>query len=377
MLKKYLFLIVSFLLIPVSFSFAMAFSNGEKVSIQSPIEGNAFLTGSIISIDNEIKGDTFAFGEKIYINGNISGDLICAAKEVVINGYVNGNIRCAFQEMRVRGEIERSVLGLGEKVYVEKNSTIGRDFIFAGSDTTIDGTVRGSLDVNSSVLTINGEIDQNINYYSEENNDVAKGLFVNSGSSIKGNVNYNAFGDVKGSGSNVILGSVNKYTPSNEIKKDIKSEIISTLGFLVSLILSTLAIVLIGGKYLKDLTTKMSSSIWSSVGIGAIAFFALPLLGILLLISNIGAYLGFICFLIWLIIILLAVFFAGISFGKLINEKLFKNRINNFALTSILGILLGYILFVIPVLGFIVFVFALWWGIGGMILSFAEKRKED
>jgi len=378
MLKKYFFLILSLFLIPISFVSAITFSNGEKVFMQgNATEGNAFLAGSVITVDNEIKGDLFAAGEKIFINGKINGDLICAAKEIIINGQVNGNVRCAFQEIRIKGNIERSVLGFGEKAYIEKDSSIGRDLIFAGSEVTIDGTVKGSLDINSSSLVVNGTVSQNINYYSEEKDSENTGLFINSGSAVKGNVNYNAFGEIKGETAKSVLGTINKYDP--EIKNsnnDIKTNIISLLGFLVSLILTTIALVLVGGNSLQKLVKKMVPNIWSSVGIGAIYFFALPIIGIILLVTGIGAYLGIVCFLFWIIMLLLAILFAGISFGELINGRLLKGKIKNFALIAILGVLLGYVLTSIPFLGFIFFIFGLWWGIGGIILAFAEKRKE-
>ncbi|MFA6252290.1 MAG: hypothetical protein WCX74_02730 [Candidatus Paceibacterota bacterium] len=378
MIKKYFFLILSLFLIPISFVAAATFSSGEKVFMQGDaIEGNAFLAGNTVTVDNEIRGDLFAAGEKIFINGKINGDLICVAKEIIINGEVNGNVRCAFQEIRIRGNIERSVLGLGEKIHIEKDSSIGRDLIFAGAEATVDGTVKGSLDINSSSLAINGMVGQNVNYYSDEENSENTGLFINSGSNVNGNVNYNAFGQVKGDTAKSVLGTVNKYDPEiKNIRNDVKTNVIAQLGFLVSLILTTLALVLVGKNSLQKLVKRMVPSVWSSVGIGAICFFALPVIGIILLVTGIGAYLGIVCFLFWIIMLLLAIFFAGISFGELVNNKLFKGKIKNFALIAILGVLLGYILTLIPFLGFIIFIFGLWWGIGGIILAFAEKRKE-
>lgn len=154
-----------------------------------------------------------------------------------------------------------------------------------------------------------------------------------------------------------------------------KTEAIGYLGFFISLILTTLTIVFIGGSSLKKLVEKMVPSIWKSVGVGAITFITLPLVSVLLLASGIGAYLGVICFLLWVVMILLAIFFAGISFGQLVLEKITKNKTNNFALIALFGMLCGYLILLIPILGFIFFIFILWWGMGGITLSFAEARK--
>lgn len=377
MIKKYILTLLVLFLFPISAVLAITASSGENVFVGGvPVEGNAFLTGNSVTIDNEVKGDAFAFGEKIYVNGKIDGDLICAAKEVIVNGEVNGNIRCAFQTLKVNGKIERSVLGLGEDMAIEKNGSVGRDLMFAGESADVDGVVNGSLDVASSVLNINGNVKQNINFYSEEKDSKTTGLFVNSGSSINGNVNYNAFGEIKGTSTNSILGTTNKYTPKVE-DKDIKSDILSQVGFIVALILTTLAIVVIGGKSVESIAKKMTGSIWKAVGIGAISFFALPIIGIALMISGFGAFLGIVCFLIWLTILLLALFFAGISLGELLIRKIGKKEKSKFILNSLIGVLIGYVLIIIPILGFILFFFGLWWGMGGVILSFAENRKEE
>jgi len=376
MIKKYILTLLVLFLFPISAVLAMTASSGENVFVGGmPIEGNAFLTGNSVTIDNEVKGDAFAFGEKIYVNGKIDGDLICAAKEVIVNGEVNGNIRCAFQTLKVNGKVERSVLGLGEDMAIEKNGSVGRDLMFAGESADVDGVVNGSMDVASSVLNINGNVKQNVNFYSEEKDSKTTGLFVNSGSSINGNVNYNAFGEIKGTGSGSILGATNKYTPKIE-NKDIKSDILSQVGFIVALILTTLAIVIIGGKSVENIEKKMTGSIWKAVGIGAISFFALPIIGIALMVSGFGAFLGIVCFLIWLTILLLALFFAGISLGELLIRKIGKKEKSKFILNSLIGVLIGYVLIIIPILGFILFFFGLWWGIGGVILAFAKKRKE-
>jgi uncharacterized membrane-anchored protein len=119
----------------------------------------------------------------------------------------------------------------------------------------------------------------------------------------------------------------------------------------------------------------MTSSIWKAVGVGAVSFFILPIIGIILMITGIGAFLGILCFLVWIVILLLSVFFSGISLGQLLMRRFAKEKNNRFLVNSLLGILVGYILVIIPFLGFIFFIFALWWGIGGVILYFANRRK--
>ncbi|MCK9393611.1 MAG: polymer-forming cytoskeletal protein [Candidatus Paceibacterota bacterium] len=376
-MKKYFYsLLAVAIMLPFGIASAITMAEGESILSQGvPIEGNAFLAGSSVTIDNEVNGDAFAFGERIYVNGKINGDLICAGREVIINGEINGNIRCASEEIKINGKIERSVLAFGKIIIVEKNGSIGRDLIATGQEININGIVAGSLDVTSSILKVNGTVNQNINFYSEEQDSSNVGLFLNSGAIVNGNVNYNAFGEIKNNGGN-ITGVTNKYIPKGENKEDVKTIILSSIGFIIAIILTTLAIVVIGGSGVEDISKQMTSSAWKSVGIGAISFFMLPIIGIILIITGIGAFLGIVCLLMWILILLLSLFFSGISLGEILIKKILKKKASKFLVNSLIGVLVGYLLLMIPFLGFIFFILGLWWGVGGTILAFAEKRKE-
>ncbi|MDD5639304.1 MAG: hypothetical protein PHR47_00660 [Candidatus Pacebacteria bacterium] len=375
-MKKYFYsLLAVILFIPFGIVSAFTLATGESIFSQGEsIYGNALLAGSSVTIDNEITGDAFVFGEKIFINGKIDGDLICAAKEIIVNGEIGGNIRCVFEEIKINSKIERSILGLGKNIFFEKNSSVGRDIVAIAGKINVDGTVSGSLDIISSILNINGIVRQNVNFYSEEQSTDKNGLFVDSGSTINGDVNYNAYGEIKGD-SGRILGETNKNPPKVENKNDAKNIIFGIIGFLVTLIVTAFAIVIIGGKEIENIERKMINNIWKAVGVGAISFFMFPIAGAILIITGMGAFLGIICFLVWFTILLLSLFFSGIALGELLVKKIAKKESSKILVNSLIGVIIGCLLIMIPYLGLIFFVFGLWWGIGGAVLLFAEKRK--
>lgn len=377
-MKKYFYILfLALFLFPFAIAMAINSKESENVLLQGDsIFGNTLVTGSSITIDNEIKGDVFAFGEKVYVNGKIDGDLISAAKEIIVNGEINGNIRAAAQEIKINGKIERSVLGAGENIIIEKNAIIGRDLIGAAKEIDVNGTINGSLDVYSGILNINGFVGNNINYYSDAEDSPNTGLFVKPEANIKGDINYNAFGEIKGDGQQNIHGAINKYVPKHNDEDKAKVSILGLVGFILALILTTLAIVLIGGKGVKDIEKKMTGNIWKTIGIGIIAFFILPIIGIILIASGMGAFLGILSFLIWVLVLLLSLFLSGIAFGQMLIRKFLKGKEDKFLLNSIVGILIGYILIIIPFLGCIVCILGLWWGIGGIVWQFADNRKE-
>lgn len=88
---------------------AIFFADDEAVTITQPTQSSAFLAGETITIEKAIRGDLFCAGLDVTINAPIEGDLICAAKSVTINAPITGDIRV----VAIRTENHSTVNGRG------------------------------------------------------------------------------------------------------------------------------------------------------------------------------------------------------------------------------------------------------------------------
>ena len=95
-----------------------------------------------------------------------------------------------------------------------------------------------------------------------------------------------------------------------------------------------------------------------NVGFGFVLYLCIPIVCLLLLLSNIGVALGFILVALFAISIYLSLIFAGFVFGNLLLVKGLKLKSNKY-LSGIIGIILIKLLVLLPVIGlFIAFIFA-------------------
>ncbi|MFZ3057526.1 MAG: hypothetical protein WA092_00585 [Minisyncoccales bacterium] len=377
MIKKY-FAVLAFIFCVFPLAFSSAMTVTEK-NINLPqgevINDEVLLVGNNITVNSDVIGNIYAFGQKIYINGNVDGDIIGAAQSIVVNGNVTGNIRTASQSIEINGKVERSVSAVGQDIILSVDSLIERNALFAAETVDIAGNVIGSVNVIAETLNISGKVNNNVNFYSNMAVKDNSGLILTPTAVISGDISYNAFGDIKGVSQVNVLGSIEKNIPEvkqEEMKRGIWSEVVS----LLLMLLTCLMIVLVGGKKVKDVEKIMTKKTWKSFGIGFVVLICTPILAFLFFATGLGGLIGTILIMIWMLMLLLAYFFSAISFGQYLLKIIKKDFKQSFLVYSLIGVIVGYILLMIPFIGFFVGLFGLCWGIGGMYLSFLESRKE-
>lgn len=380
MFKKYwLSALLVLCVVPFTFAFAITSEQGNNVSLPAgqTVTDTVFLAGNNVTVDSNISGDLFVFGQNIYVNGNVDGDVIGAGQSVIINGNVSGNIRFVGQTINLNGSIGRAASLAGQSLNLGNGAIVGRDLMAAGQDINLNGTVNGSANVAGMTLNVNGKVLKNVNFYSNENTSTNGGLFVAQNAAISGNVNYHAFGDVKGATQTNILGEIIKKAPQVKAKPSAQVGILAALGFLATLLLTVLVLVLVGGKKVKDVNKIMAAKAWQAFGLGFAILILSPILAFIFLVTGFGAWIGSILLLIWVLILALAFLFASIGFGQYLGRVVIKKEYKQkFLIDSLIGAIVGYILVVIPFIGFFVGFFGMCWGMGGMFLSFLESRKE-
>lgn len=375
--KIFIGLLVAFFSLPLVFVSAMTVKEGQNINLAKgeTINDSVFLAGSNITVNSDVSGDIFVFGQKVYINGNVDGDIIGVGQSIVIAGNVTGSVRMAGQNIELKSRVERSASIAGQDILLSENSFIGRDALLAAETMNINGAVMGNVNAAGSILNIGGRV-KNINFYSSMGADINTGLFLTPATVVSGNISYNAFGDIKGASQTNVLGTITKTVPQVKQKATPQNMALAKIGFLVTLLLTTLIVVLVAGKKAKDIEKIMMENVWKSFGIGFGVLICAPILGLILLITGFGSWLGFILIIAWVLMLVLAMVLAGIAFGQYL-EKIWKKDLrNNFLVYSLIGALVGYILLIIPFIGFFVGLFGFCWAIGGMSLGFLESRKE-
>jgi hypothetical protein len=111
-----------------------------------------------VRIDGTIQGDLIAAGGDVDIDGPVQGDLIVAGGDVTVSGTVDGDVRAAGGMVRIEGAVQEDVLVTGGRFILDAGASSGEDLIFGTGQTIVDGSVAGSVLGSSGDYSANGTI---------------------------------------------------------------------------------------------------------------------------------------------------------------------------------------------------------------------------
>jgi len=100
-----------------------------------------------------------------------------------------------------------------------------------------------------------------------------------------------------------------------------------------------------------------------------LALLLTPIIVFILLITIIGLPLAFITFGLWLIAIYLSKILVGILVGRSLLNNFWLAKKDSLILAMVIGIIVSYLIFAIPFIGWIIALLAVLWGLGGIMLA--------
>ncbi len=356
-------------------------SQSVYVAPDQIIEGNFIKAGNIIDIAGSVNGDVIVAGNSITISGPVAGDVIVAGNSVRITGLVGGSVRAVASTIAINSEVTRNVWLVAGTISLGKDSKIGWDVYGAAGSLEIKGPVNRNVLVGSGSVIVGNEVGKDVTVYLDKEGQVV--LYPEA--KISGNLTYNsASADqlVIKEGAQV-LGETKQERltakkPGAELGQFLGAayfliKIISLFGLLiVGLILITLV-----PKKVLEIEDQMTKKPWPSVGWGLSYFFVAPAVIILLIFTVIGLPLAMIALPVFLISLYISKIFAGFVIGLFIMNKLSKEKYKgSLVWPLVLGLLVVVIVTSVPLFGWVVKLFLIWWAMGAILVIKKETWKE-
>ena len=300
----------------------------EEINISSSIiDGNAYLLGETIKIENStINGSVYIAGEDISINANIK-DAYIAGDTVKIGekSIINRNLRVASDKLDILGTIYDNVYSGSDSIYVGDNSKI-----------------LGELDYSSSEPAI-----------------ISPTAIVNSQNYTKAEAKE----DVENISTDLIKGIVKTVT------------VFSIIGAVIKALVVAGILVLISNKLIEKNKNAEVNDYLKNAGKGLILLILIPIFAILLCITLIGAGLGVILILFYIVLIYISAVVSSLALASTIlkNED---SKCKLYGLTVAISLVLSLIKLIPFVGGIIMFVFKLI-GIGCLFSVFKENKTKE
>lgn len=370
-----LLLFVLLLLPAAALAFTTKSGNSINVGKGETIDGNLFAAGQNIQIEGKVAGDLFCAGQSVNINGEVAGDVICAASSINVNGKIGGNLRAAGSTVNLNGSVGRNLMAAGASISTGASSSIGWEAMTAGASADLRGKIGRDLTGAGAAYTLSGEIGRNVRLWLDGNKPTEQTLKVESGANIRGKLTYTAKNDAEIASGAKIGGEVKREEPKVREFNRRQTGAAWLFGSLYSIFAALvigLVLVSLWGEEIKKIASYFTAKTAATFGWGLIVLILTPIICFLLLITVIGIPLAFVLALAWIIALIVSKIFVGIFIGQKLVERFWQTKKDSLFAALVVGVAASYLVFAIPVIGWLLSAAALLSGLGAIYLFFKK-----
>ena len=326
--------------------------DGENVTIEAGevVEDDLYVGANTFVLNGTIKGDLIVASAETVINGTVEGDLLAVGQLIVINGTITDDARVGAMaiELGEGAAIGDDLIAAGYSLHGKSGSLVSQDLVFAGFQALLAGDVNEDVWVGVNSLQVNGRIGGNITAEVGEEESappvnpyqfmpdapampvVPSGLTVDDAAEIGGDFNYRSHksfsipasaveGDVDFSQETVSVDNVSEPSTGQAVWRHVRRFI--TLALIGALLVWQ------APNFVTRLSEQLSEKPVPSLGWGALVYFAVPVLIIVLIVAA----------------ILLALFFGLLQFGNLSSAVIFVSLAVGFAFMVVFVLVLLYL----------------------------------
>jgi hypothetical protein len=376
--KVIFFALFALFLAPIAVN-AMTFRSSDAVSVgkNEVIDGSLFAAGANLSIDGKINGDLICAGQSININGEVAGDVICAGQSININGKVGGSVRAAGNSLNVNGEVAKNLMFAGASLNTTASSSVRWEMLIGTAAANLKGSVGRDLVGAGANVNLGGSIGRDVTLKLDSKNSTQAGLNLEDSASVGGKLTYTDTKDANISKKAVVRGEVKRLEPKlsatgGKRGRSAGAWFMGVIYKILSALVIGLVLLLLWGEEVKKILANLATKMQSAFGWGLVVLLITPPLCLLLLITLIGAPLAVIIGVLWLIAICLSKILVAIFVGQKLLERFWQERKESLYTALVIGVIVSYLVFSIPVIGWLVALLAIIWGLGSIYLYFKK-----
>ncbi len=351
---------------------AAVYRNGNRIDIPKgqDVKESLYISGKSINIDANVDGDIFCAAQTVRITGRVNGDVICGAQSIVVTGEINGNLRAGAQSIDLEGIINRNANLFGQNIEISSGSAIMGEANIWSQDVDVRGVVTKKLDGGAQIMTILGKVGE-VDVHVEE-------LSVGPEAVVQNNLTYTSLNKAKLSANSLVGGQILQRQPPASPEKtqsQNRRPTRSVLGIgriislIVQLILATL-IVAFFAKPMNSASAVMYKKILPTLGIGLLILIFTPVIMVIIALTLIGIPLSILLLFVYIFSFFIGRVLAAGVVGRLLLEKFWVDKKENDMWSVIIGIIAMWFIFSIPIVGSILSVIVLIWGLGGVYYLF-------
>jgi hypothetical protein len=344
---------------------------GQSLVVASSSPGNTYAAGSSVIVTSPVEGDLSALGGSVVVAAPAKEDVLIFAGSASVRSPVTGDLRFVAGHATIEGPIEGDVGAIGLSVRVESFAR-GSMFIAALTAAATGGS-GGPVTIYGNTITLGGEFAGDVRV------TAADRLVLLPDTKIRGALTYEAPLPAVVPESAHIEGGVH-YTAASYLPGARVSRTLSYASIGIFLLVRVLAALVLAGLLAGLFPTLAEAILAEAHGrrvrhvlltmlLGFAALVATPILIILLALTFIGLGLSILLAILYALLVLLGLVYAGITLGAAVSRR-FLGHEEVLWRDGVLGTLALSLIALIPVLGPLTLVVLLSFSTGALLSVF-------
>lgn len=356
------FAMLFFILLLITPGYGLVVRAGQSVDVfaDEVIDDDLIAFGRQVNIKGKVNGDVFAFAQVVFVNGEISGSIFGAGSSADITVKNAKTVWAAGGNIHISGPIKNNALVFGGSLFIDKNAKINKDLIAFGGQFDMAGEVTGRISGGVGNFIMNGK--------SGDVDIQAEKIQVTSQAEIGGDF------IIRGKNAPVIAEGAKIIGETKFIKSEKETKPVCVFSFikiimLIAAIVVGLVIIALSARHTRRIMEMLTRAPWKSLGFGFLSVIVIPIAVVILLITLIGFPIALWGSFVYLVLLYLSSIFVGLVVGEQIIRLFKKEGEISLYLSLIVGMLVLFFLGLVPVLGFIVKIVVLLFGVGMIVLG--------
>lgn len=336
------------------------------VTIDDAIDEDVYVSAVSSTIEGVIDGDLTIFTGDLLITGEVTGSVtVFSSGSVVIGptGVVGGSLDGVAVRVTIEGTVVGDMFIVAPSVVISSTGLVGRDGMLFGGTARVEGTVERDVRGRTMRLVVDGSVGGDVDVATQK-------LEFGPNAVVGGDVLYRSPVEARGASEATIGGTLTRLPAQSNFVFGIilwLANIVGFLGFIVAGIVVLWVVRATSARATGAVLVHPFKTL--AVGIGTVIVF--PLLVVVLAMTLVGIPLAVLGVLIGIALFIIGPLPAVTALGNRLLLR--KGGLFGAFIAGAVAWRLG--IWIVPVVGGLLFVVAMVWGIGGWVLGIAAARK--
>jgi cytoskeletal protein CcmA (bactofilin family) len=335
--------------------------------------GTVFDAGREVRIAEPVAKNLFAAGETVTVDGDVGDTAHIAARNVRVNRAVGGNLYVAGYDVDINGAVAGDVIAAGYRVEISSSAMVGKDVLAAARSVLIRGPVAGDASLAGQSVEVAAPVSGSAEIRAAE-------ISFAQGARIGGTLEYWSDHEINVPASVIASDRVTAHIVERPIRGPgpAIAFIIGGIVFLILILLFTALFVWLSGAFLARTRELFFARPWRNLLLGVVATSALFGAILVFAVSLVGIPLVPL-----MILLIPLVLFAGYvttayAIGAYALERMHIHGHSTLATFGaiIMGVVILALIGTIPLLGWVIAVFAVVFGLGTWFALILERSRQ-